>query len=85
MVKLSAFLQKSLIFILQAYSYLLSPVFGRNCRFFPNCSKYAQLAIIEHGSFIGLYMTMKRLLCCHPWHPGGFDPVQKASKSPQVS
>ena len=83
MVKVSPLLQKSLILLLQAYAYLISPMMGQACRFHPSCSKYAQLAIKEHGSYVGLCMTIKRLLSCHPWHPGGYDPVPKSLKPPQ--
>lgn len=76
MVKLSGFLQKSLIFLLRVYGYFFSPLIGHSCRFYPSCSEYAQTAITHYGSFLGLYMTTKRLLCCHPWHQGGYDPVR---------
>jgi uncharacterized protein len=82
MVKLTDFLQKSLIFLLQVYRYLISSLLGHSCRFYPSCSEYAQLAIKQHGSYIGLNMTIKRLLRCHPWHPGGYDPVPKSLKPP---
>lgn len=82
MVKVNDLLQKSLIFLLQVYRYLISPLLGQSCRFYPSCSHYAQLAIKQHGSCIGLFMIIKRLLCCHPWHPGGYDPVPKPLKSP---
>lgn len=75
MVKVSSFLQKSLIFFLQVYRYLISPLMGHRCRFYPSCSQYAQVAIQRYGGFKGLYMTVRRLLCCHPWHHGGYDPV----------
>lgn len=84
MVKISNLLQKSLIFLLQVYRYLISPLLGHYCRFYPSCSKYAQIAIKRYGSFKGLHMTVRRLLCCHPWHQGGYDPVPPlpASKLP---
>lgn len=85
MVKVSNLLQKSLIFLLQVYRYLISPLMGYSCRFYPSCSEYARLAIVQHGSYIGLYMTIKRLLCCHPWHTGGYDPVPKSLKPPTMS
>jgi uncharacterized protein len=78
MVKVTDILQKSLIFLLQVYRYAVSPAIGHHCRFYPSCSEYAQLAIKQYGSYVGLCMTIKRLLCCHPWHPGGYDPVQKS-------
>jgi putative membrane protein insertion efficiency factor len=75
MVKVSSFLQKSLIFLLQVYRYLISLLIGHNCRFYPSCSQYAQVAIQRYGTCKGLYMTVRRLVCCHPWHHGGYDPV----------
>ncbi len=75
MVKVSSFLQKSLIFLLQVYRYLISPLIGHYCRFYPSCSKYAQIAIGRYGACKGSYLTLRRLLCCHPLHTGGYDPV----------
>ena len=57
------------------YRYLLSPWVGNQCRFYPSCSHYAEEAIASHGFLIGSYLTLKRLLKCHPWHPSGLDPV----------
>lgn len=75
MVKVRSLLQKSLIFLLQVYRYLISPLIGQYCRFYPSCSQYAQIAIKRFGSCKGSYMTVRRLLRCHPWHTGGYDPV----------
>lgn len=82
MVKVKDLLEKSLIFLLQVYRYFISPLMCYSCRFYPSCSEYAQLAIIQHGTYIGLKMTIKRLLRCHPWHAGGYDPVPKSLKPP---
>jgi putative membrane protein insertion efficiency factor len=81
MVKVNDLLQKSLIFLLQVYRYSISPLLGHSCRFYPSCSNYAQLAIKQYGIYVGIRMTIKRLLCCHPWHPGGYDPIPKPLKS----
>jgi len=59
------------------YRYLLSPWVGNQCRFYPSCSHYAEDAIATHGFVRGSYLTVKRLLKCHPWHEGGIDPVPK--------
>lgn len=75
MVKTNQWLQKSLSLLITVYRILISPVLGQHCRFHPSCSAYAQAAIEEHGILRGLFLAIKRLLCCHPWHPGGFDPV----------
>jgi len=63
------------IFLLKAYQYLLSPFLGRNCRFHPSCSEYALEAVRKHGVLKGGRLATRRIACCHPWHPGGFDPV----------
>ena len=61
--------------VIRTYQILLSPVLGNNCRFHPNCSAYAVEAINQHGAMGGAGLAAKRLTRCHPWHPGGFDPV----------
>lgn len=60
---------------LQAYKYLISPLLGQNCRFYPNCSDYAREAVEKHGVLRGLWLAIRRVGRCHPWNPGGFDPV----------
>lgn len=64
-----------LLALLAAYRYLLSPMLGRNCRFFPSCSEYATEALERHGALRGSWLALKRVARCHPWHPGGYDPV----------
>ena len=64
-----------LIQAIKAYRYLLSPWLGGHCRFHPTCSCYAITAIERFGALRGSAMAMRRLLRCHPWHPGGIDPV----------
>lgn len=59
---------------LGAYQALLSPLLGRHCRFAPTCSEYARLAVTEHGAGRGLALAVWRVLRCHPFHPGGYDP-----------
>ena len=61
--------------LIQLYRYTLSPVLGQNCRFEPSCSMYALEAIHTHGAAHGSWLATKRLCRCHPWHPGGYDPV----------
>ncbi|MCM1511692.1 MAG: membrane protein insertion efficiency factor YidD [Oxalobacter formigenes] len=68
-------LQWFLIFALRVYQLCISPFLGQNCRFYPTCSRYAIEAITAHGCIKGLFLTVCRLGKCHPWHPGGFDPV----------
>lgn len=64
-----------LVWAIRAYRLLLSPLLGRNCRFHPSCSEYALEALQRHGAVKGLWLALRRLSSCHPWHPGGFDPV----------
>lgn len=63
------------ILLISLYRYAVSPFLGNNCRFHPSCSHYAQDAIAQHGVFRGMYLTLRRLGKCHPWHEGGIDPV----------
>jgi putative membrane protein insertion efficiency factor len=66
---------KVLVALIQAYRYALSPMLGRHCRFYPSCSEYAVEALQRHGALRGGWLAARRLARCHPWHPGGFDPV----------
>lgn len=68
-------MQKILVILLKGYQYLVSPWFGQTCRFYPSCSCYAIEAIEKRGVLMGLWLTVRRIGRCHPWHPGGFDPV----------
>ncbi|AEI15748.1 UPF0161 protein yidD [Flexistipes sinusarabici DSM 4947] len=58
------------------YQKLLSPFLGRNCRFYPTCSAYAKEAIVKKGIFKGVILSLWRILRCHPYSKGGFDPVK---------
>jgi putative membrane protein insertion efficiency factor len=64
-----------LLALIRAYQYILSPVFTPACRFRPTCSEYAYRAVERHGIMQGTWMAVRRILRCHPFHPGGFDPV----------
>ena len=57
------------------YQYAISPLFGRRCRFFPSCSEYTVEAVQKYGALEGSRLGLKRISRCHPWNPGGFDPV----------
>jgi hypothetical protein len=63
------------ILLIQAYRYLLSPLIGSHCRYTPSCSQYALDAVQAHGVVRGLWLAVKRVGSCHPWHAGGYDPV----------
>jgi len=63
--------------VITGYQKTLSPLLGSHCRFYPSCSQYAKEALEEWGLMRGGYYSVKRLLKCHPLHPGGLDPVKK--------
>lgn len=67
-----------LLAVLRAYQYVLRPMLGANCRFYPSCSDYAREAIERHGALRGTWLAARRLSRCHPWHPGGHDPVPES-------
>jgi putative membrane protein insertion efficiency factor len=61
--------------LIRGYQLVISPLIGPRCRFYPSCSHYAIEAIETHGALRGVWLTIKRISRCHPWHEGGFDPV----------
>ena len=63
------------VWLIRQYQRWISPMLGNNCRFHPSCSQYGIEAINRHGLAIGGWLTIKRILKCHPLHPGGIDPV----------
>lgn len=63
------------IALIRLYQYLLSPWLGRSCRFHPTCSAYAIESFERYGAARGFWLAIRRLSRCHPWHPGGYDPV----------
>lgn len=64
-----------LIGLVRLYQYALSPFLGPSCRFTPSCSEYMVEALQRHGAVKGLWLGTRRTCRCHPWHPGGHDPV----------
>lgn len=70
-------MRQILIALIRGYQYLLSPWLGAHCRYYPTCSQYMAEAISIHGPVIGLWLGIKRLGRCHPWHEGGHDPVPR--------
>ncbi|MDR2793663.1 MAG: membrane protein insertion efficiency factor YidD [Treponema sp.] len=68
-------LQKSALLLIRFYQYVISPYAGPCCRYIPSCSAYAFMAIEKYGFFRGGFMAFKRILRCHPFHVGGYDPV----------
>jgi uncharacterized protein len=68
-------MRRLLVAVIRLYQLVLSPWFGGCCRFYPSCSKYASEAIEQYGALKGTGMAVRRVLKCHPFHPGGVDPV----------
>ena len=66
---------KLLLLLIRSYRCAISPLLGQNCRFFPSCSDYAAQAIEKYGAYKGTCLGLKRICRCHPWNPGGFDPI----------
>ena len=75
MPKFDKAMRKMLISVIKFYQLSLSPFFGQQCRFSPTCSQYAIEAIQKYGVLHGTRYAIVRLAKCHPWHPGGHDPV----------
>lgn len=74
-------MQAVLLALLRLYRLLISPLLGPRCRFHPSCSCYAEQAVREHGALTGGWLALRRLARCHPFHPGGFDPVPERSQT----
>lgn len=68
-------LKRAALIVIWLYQKLLSPLLPQACRFYPSCSEYSRESIVRHGVAKGAWLTLIRLCKCHPFHPGGFDPV----------
>lgn len=73
-----------LLFIIKLYRRFISPMKPPSCRFYPTCSLYALQAVSCHGVLRGGFLALKRILKCHPFHPGGYDPVPGLPKPPDA-
>ncbi|HUJ76667.1 MAG TPA: membrane protein insertion efficiency factor YidD [bacterium] len=76
-------MRKALIGMIRLYQIGISPLLPPACRFYPSCSEYAARAIAAHGVPAGSWLALRRLLKCHPWHPGGYDPVPPPGARPR--
>jgi len=65
-----------LVFLIRGYQLIISPILPPSCRFTPTCSEYMLQAIQKYGALRGTYLGVRRLLRCHPFHEGGYDPVR---------
>lgn len=68
--------KKLLIAMIRFYQAAISPLLGANCRYYPTCSAYTIQAIEKYGALKGLWLGLKRICRCHPFHKGGYDPVE---------
>lgn len=68
-------LVQPLLWLIRGYQLAISPMLGNRCRFYPSCSEYSMESLQRHGLLRGLWLTLRRIGRCHPWHPGGYDPV----------
>lgn len=84
MVETGQAMRNLAVTVIKTYQYAISPFLGSHCRFSPSCSSYAIQAIETHGLVKGVLMGVKRIGKCHPWHPGGHDPVPDASGKTQA-
>ena len=80
-VKVGQMVRLTLKILIRFYQIVLSPFVGQHCRFYPSCSNYALEAIQRQGSARGSWLAVKRLCRCHPWHPGGVDPVPNTTNT----
>ena len=71
--------------LISVYRYGISPVIGPRCRFWPSCSEYGQQALRRHGFVRGLWLTAARVSRCHPWNPGGVDPLPETFEPPAAA
>ena len=69
-------MKQILLFLIKIYQKTISPMLGRRCRFYPTCSEYSRQAITKYGVIKGTFLSVKRILKCHPFHKGGYDPLK---------
>ena len=82
LLDLGYWMKTLLIWLIKGYRALISPLFPPVCRFQPTCSSYALEAVNRFGAFRGSWLAVQRILRCHPFHPGGYDPVPQKEEKP---
>ncbi len=85
MATFSKAIQYPFLLIIRGYRYLISPLLGPRCRFYPSCSSYAEEAIKVHGLVKGGWLAIKRIGRCHPFNEGGVDPVPEKKQRKMLS
>jgi len=75
-VRVNRLLSVLIIWIIKVYQTVISPALPKSCRFYPTCSQYTVQALVKYGVLKGLSMGIKRISRCHPFHPGGYDPLE---------
>jgi putative membrane protein insertion efficiency factor len=79
-MRIKTLLATPIILIIKLYQIIISPLLGSNCRYQPTCSQYSVQALKEWGIFYGLFLSLKRIVRCHPWGDSGYDPVPPKTK-----
>lgn len=79
-MRIKTLLATPVILIIKLYQIIISPLLGSNCRYQPTCSQYSVQALEQWGIFYGLFLSLKRIVRCHPWGDSGYDPVPPKSK-----
>lgn len=78
---MSKIINKLFILIIRLYQFIISPLFPSSCRYYPTCSSYAVESFEKHRWYHALWLSIKRVGRCHPWHEGGYDPVPPSEKT----